>query len=160
LKSFAGVRYGGTLGTRYLFSSLRQYFDRGNEVYANGNNASDSWNMRQGGFRVDSYASPGNVLTVQGDLYGSDVNVAAGGAGRTSGGNVLGRWSHVISDDSNTSLQLYYDRTHLVDPITNQFGAAETLTDDRDTYDLDFQHHIRLKRAQPGCLGIGLPLHP
>jgi len=155
LKSFAGVRYGGTLAPDIYFRAYGKYFDRGNEVYANGNNASDSWNMRQGGFRVDSYASPGNVLTVQGDLYGSDLNVAAGGAGSSSGGNVLGRWSHVISDDSNTSLQLYYDRTHLADPITNQFGTAEVLTDDLDTYDLDFQHHIRLNERNRVAWGLG-----
>ena len=155
LKSFAGVRYGGTLAPDIYFRAYGKYFDRGNEVYANGNNASDSWNMRQGGFRVDSYASPGNVLTVQGDLYGSDLNVAAGGAGSSSGGNVLGRWSHVISDDSNTSLQLYYDRTHLADPITNQFGTAKVLTDDLDTYDLDFQHHIRLNERNRVAWGLG-----
>ena len=155
LKGFTGVRYGGTLGSDVYFRAYGKYFDRGNEKYADGNDASDSWSMRQGGFRIDSYASPGNVLTVQGDLYGSDVNVAAGGEGRTSGGNVLGRWSHVISDDSNTSLQVYYDRTHLVDPITNQFGTAEILTDDLDTYDLDFQHHFRLNERNRIAWGLG-----
>jgi iron complex outermembrane receptor protein len=155
LKSFAGARYGGLLAPDVFFRAYGKYFDRGNEVYAAGNNASDSWNMRQGGFRIDSYASPGNVLTVQGDLYGSDLNVAAGGSGSAAGGNLLGRWSHVISADSNTSLQLYYDRTHLVDPITNQFGAAEILTDNLDTYDLDFQHHIRLNERNRIAWGLG-----
>ncbi|MEA3109564.1 MAG: iron complex outerrane recepter protein [Gammaproteobacteria bacterium] len=155
LKSFAGVRYGGMLAPDIFFRAYGKYFDRGNEVYAAGKDASDTWNMRQGGFRIDSYGSPGNVLTVQGDLYGSDLNVAAGGSGNTAGGNLLGRWSHVISGDSNTSLQLYYDRTRLVDPITNQFGAAKILTDDLDTYDLDFQHHIRLNERNRIAWGLG-----
>jgi iron complex outermembrane receptor protein len=155
LKRFTGVRYGGTLGSDVYFRAYGKYFDRGNEKFVDGNDASDSWSIRQGGFRVDSYASPGNVLTVQGDLYGSDLNIAAGGEGRTSGSNVLGRWSHVISDDSNTSLQVYYDRTHLVDPITNQFATAEILTDDLDTYDLDFQHHIRLNPRNRIAWGLG-----
>ena len=155
LKSFAGVRYGGTLAPDIFFRAYGKYFDRGNEVYAAGNNASDSWNMRQGGFRIDSYRTPGNVLTVQGDLYGSDVNIAAGGTGNAAGGNLLGRWSHVISADSNTSLQVYYDRTRLVDPISNQFGTAEILTDDLDTYDLDFQHHIRLNDRNRIAWGLG-----
>jgi iron complex outermembrane receptor protein len=155
LKGFTGVRYGGTLGSDVYFRAYGKYFDRGNEKFADGNEASDSWNMRQGGFRVDSYASPGNILTVQGDLYGSDLNVAAGGDGQASGGNVLGRWSHVISDDSNTSLQVYYDRTHLVDPITNQFATAAILTDDLDTYDLDFQHHVRLNERNRIAWGLG-----
>jgi iron complex outermembrane receptor protein len=155
LKSFAGVRYGGTLAPDVFFRAYGKYFDRGNEVYAAGNNASDSWNMRQGGFRIDSYRTPGNVLTVQGDLYGSDLNVAAGGSGNTAGRNLLGRWSHVISADSNTTLQVYYDRTRLVDPITNQFGTAEILTDDLDTYDLDFQQHIRLNERNRIAWGLG-----
>jgi len=155
LKGFTGVRYGGTLGSDVYFRAYGKYFDRGNEKFDDGNDASDSWSMRQGGFRIDSYAYPGNVLTVQGDLYGSDLNIAAGGEGRTSGGNVLGRWSHVISNDSNTSLQVYYDRTHLVDPITNQFATAEILTDDLDTYDVDFQHHIRLNPRNRIAWGLG-----
>jgi iron complex outermembrane receptor protein len=155
LKSFAGLRYGGTLAPDIFFRAYGKYFDRGNEVYAAGNNASDSWNMRQGGFRVDSYASQGNVLTVQGDLYGSDLNVSAGGNGSTAGGNLLGRWSHIISAESNTSLQLYYDRTHLVDPITNQFASAQILTDDLETYDLDFQHHFHLNERNRITWGLG-----
>ncbi|HWS61729.1 MAG TPA: TonB-dependent receptor [Steroidobacteraceae bacterium] len=155
LKSFAGLRYGGTLAPDIFFRAYGKYFDRGNEVYAAGNNASDSWNMRQGGFRVDSYASQGNVLTVQGDLYGSDLNVSAGGNGSTAGGNLLGRWSHIISAESNTSLQLYYDRTHLVDPITNQFASAQILTDDLETYDLDFQHHFHLNERNRIAWGLG-----
>jgi iron complex outermembrane receptor protein len=155
LKGFTGVRYGGTLGSDVYFRAYGKYFDRGNEKYANGSDASDSWNMRQGGFRVDSYASPGNVLTVQGDLYGSDLNVASGGKGDTAGGNLLGRWSHVISADSNTSLQVYFDRTHLLDPITNQYGATSLLTDDLETYDFDFQHHIRLDERNQVAWGFG-----
>src|SRR5712675_1435252 len=61
LKGFTGVRYGGTLAPDIYFRAYGKYFDRGNEVYANGSNATDSWNMRQGGFRIDSYRSPGNV---------------------------------------------------------------------------------------------------
>ncbi len=29
-----------------------------------------------------------------------------------SGGNVLGRWSRTLSQDSDLSLQVYYDFTH------------------------------------------------
>jgi iron complex outermembrane receptor protein len=155
LKGFTSVRYGATLGSDVYFRVYGKYFDRGNEKYADGSNATDSWNMHQGGFRVDSYGSAGNVLTVQGDLYGSDLNVTAGGRGTATGGNLLGRWSHVISDDSNTSLQIYYDRTHLVDPITNQFATAQILTDNLDTYDLDFQHHIRWNELNRIAWGLG-----
>ena len=155
LRYFAGVRYGGTLASNVYYRVYGKYFDRGNEVFPNGSDASDSWAMGQGGFRIDSYASPRNVLTLQGDGYGSGVNVPTGGQGMASGGNILGRWSHTISDDSDTSLQLYYDRTHLYDPISNQFGTANTLKDDLDTYDLDFQHRFRLGERHRFVWGVG-----
>ncbi|MGH7484279.1 MAG: TonB-dependent receptor plug domain-containing protein, partial [bacterium] len=75
--------------------------------------------------------------------------------GKASGGNLLGRWSRTISADSDMSLQLYYDRTHLRDPISNQFGPTSILTDDLDTYDLDFQHRFRLGGANHVVWGLG-----
>ena len=155
LRYFTGVRYGGTLASNVYYRVYGKYFDRGNEVFPDGSNASDSWAMGQGGFRVDDYASGGNVLTLQGDGYGSGVNIPAGGEGMASGGNILGRWSHTISDDSDMSLQLYYDRTHLADPISNQFGTADILKDDLDTYDLDFQHRFRLGGRNRFVWGLG-----
>ena len=159
LQDFTGVRYGGTLASNIFFRVYGKYFDRGDEVFANGKDASDSWRMGQGGFRIDDEASPQNTFTLQGDLYGSDVNITTGGEGKADGGNILGRWSHTISDESDMSLQLYYDRTHLVDPISNQFnppGAAfDILTDDLDTYDLDFQHHFGLGERNHFAWGLG-----
>jgi len=159
LQDFTGVRYGGTLASNVFFRVYGKYFDRGDEVFANGKDASDSWRMGQGGFRIDDEASPQNTFTLQGDLYGSDVNIPTGGEGKASGGNILGRWSHAISDESNMSLQLYYDRTHLVDPISNQFNppgdAFSILTDDLDTYDLDFQHHFDLGERNRFAWGLG-----
>ncbi|MBW8864532.1 MAG: TonB-dependent receptor [Verrucomicrobia bacterium] len=155
LQDFAGVRYGGTLGTNVFFRVYGKYFNRGDEEYANGKDASDSWRMGQGGFRIDAEPGPQNNLTLQGDLYYSDVEISTGGTGRASGGNLLGRWSHTISDDSDLSLQLYYDRTHLIDPISNQFGTAQILTDDLDTYDIDFQHRFRLGERNRFVWGLG-----
>ena len=59
------------------------------------------------------------------------------------------------------SLQLYYDRTHLADPIPAfEIGAltlapAGVLTDDLDTYDLDFQHHFHLGDWNNIVWGVG-----
>ncbi len=111
--------------------------------------------MGQGGFRMDADVSPKDSLTLQGDIYGSDVNVPTGGHGNDDGGNVLSRWSHTFSEDSDMSLQLYYDRTHLRDPISNQFGTAQVLIDDLDTYDLDFQHRFKLGDRNRVTWGLG-----
>ncbi|HUK57188.1 MAG TPA: TonB-dependent receptor [Nitrospiria bacterium] len=150
LRDFTGVRYGGTLAPDVYFRVYGQYFNRGDEVLANGDSASDSWRMGPGGFRIDSEASPNNKLTLQGDYYSGHEDIPTGGDAGVSGGNILGRWSHSFSYDSDMSLQFYYDRTHLSDPIpafvvnSTPFAPAGILQDDLDTYDLDFQHGFRL----------------
>jgi iron complex outermembrane receptor protein len=56
------------------------------------------------------------------------------------------------------SLQLYYDRTHLVDPVPANATTGEpagTLTDDLDTYDLDFQHRFSLGERNHIVWGLG-----
>jgi iron complex outermembrane recepter protein len=95
-------------------------------------------------------------LTLQGDFYSSDQNIPTGGNATANGNNVLGRWTHAFSEDSEMSLQLYYDRTHLNIPVpTNAFAAAGTLIDDLDTYDLDFQHHFHLGGRNRFVWGLG-----
>ena len=158
LRDFTGVRYGGTLASNVFFRVYAKYFDRNNEVFANGSDASDSWNMGQGGFRMDAEPSLQNTFTLQGDYYNGRENVTTGGNAGVDGANVLGRFSHTFSDDSDMSLQLYYDRTHLSDPIpvsVDPFEPAGTLTDDLDTYDLDFQHRFHLGERNNFVWGLG-----
>jgi iron complex outermembrane receptor protein len=152
LQDFAGVRYGGTLASNVYYRVYGKYFDRTEEVFANGKGASDSWRMGQGGFRIDSEANEINPLTLQGDIYFGDENVATGGNTRNGGGNILGRWSHIFSDESDLSLQTYYDRTHFSFPYPDPLG---TLKDDIDTLDVDFQHRFALGRRNKVIWGVG-----
>ena len=70
------------------------------------------------------YDLPSDTVTLQGDLYkgaiGESVSVAMEPTtrpaivqqdGQLSGGNLLGRWGHVLKDGSDLQLQTYYDRT-------------------------------------------------
>ena len=155
LRDFGGVRYGGTLASNVYFRVYGKYFNRGNEVYPNDSSASDSWQAGQGGFRMDADASPHDVLTLQGDAYAGNENAETGDEAKTSGGNVLGRWSHTVSEDSDFSLQLYYDQTHLVDPVASAFAPTGFLTDDLRTYDLDFQDHFQLGARNGVTWGLG-----
>jgi iron complex outermembrane receptor protein len=156
LEDVTGVRYGGTLAPNVYFRVYAKYFDRGSEVLANGSDASDSWNMAQGGFRIDDEASSQNNLTLQGDTYSGNENIPTGGGEKVGGGNVLGRWTHTFSDDSDTSLQLYYDRTHVAVPKPKSgLVPAGILTDDLDTYDLDFKHHLHLGEYNKIVWGLG-----
>lgn len=165
LQDFGGARYGGTLASNVYFRVYGKYFDRDNEVFGNGKDASDAWNMGQGGFRIDAEPSAQNKFTLQGDYYGGHEGVTTGGRANVSGGNLLGRWTRVFSEDSDMSLQMYYDRTHLVDPVpANVLGTpanpftnapAGTLTDDLDTFDIDFQHHFHLAGWNNIIWGLG-----
>ena len=115
-QDFADLRYGGTLNPDTQFRIYGKYFDRGSEVLANGDSASDSWRQGRGGFRVDSDASTIDKLTLQGDVYGGHEDQQTGGTSDSSGENVLGRWSRRISDTSDLGLQSYVDRTHTSNP--------------------------------------------
>ena len=152
LQDFAGVRYGGTLAPNVFYRVYGNYFNRDGEVFSDGSDAGDDWHMARGGFRIDSEATVDNTLTIQGDLYRGSEDLGVNGTEGLSGGNLLGRWSHVLTNGSETTLQVYFDRTYLSQPYA-AFPAsppfftgfpASALVDDLDTYDVDFQHRIPL----------------
>jgi iron complex outermembrane recepter protein len=155
LENFAGARYGGKLAPGISYRVYGRHFERDNLVYEDGRPVSDSWTMTQGGFRLDAETRPDQTLTFQGDLYSGRAWVSAGGVGDFNGGNLLGRWSRTLSRDSEVTLQLYYDRTYLYNPITNQFGPTSILIDELDTYDLDFQHSFRANDRHRIVWGAG-----
>jgi iron complex outermembrane receptor protein len=160
-QDFADVRYGGALNPDTQFRIYGKYFDRGSEVLADGDSASDAWRQGRGGFRVDSDASAIDKLTVQGDVYEGHEDEQTGGTSDTSGENILGRWSRRISDTSDLGLQSYVDRTHLSNPaaplIINglQFAGPGIFQDDLTTYDVDFQHRFRIGTANGIVWGWG-----
>ena len=160
-RGFTGARYGGTLGPDAQFRVYAKFFDRGDEVLANGNPESDAWHQSRAGFRVDANPSSRDKLTVQGDFYDGPENVQSGGTGDQSGENLLGRWTRVLSDESDLSLQSYIDQTHLADPISALLlnGApvapAGKLYDDLTTYDVDFQHRFPLGLRNRVVWGLG-----
>lgn len=160
-EDLADVRYGGALSPDTQFRFYGKYFDRGSEVLANGDSASDSWRQGRGGFRVDSDPSTMDKLTAQGDVYEGHEDEQTGGTSNTSGENVLGRWSRRFSDTSDLSLQSYLDRTHLLNPVAPlsvgalQLAGAGLLQDDLTTYDVDFQHRFRIGAANAIVWGWG-----
>lgn len=143
-RTFGGVRYGESVGSRGSWRAYAKYFDRAASTLETGGRALDAWHVAQGGFRTDWTLSAADSLTVEGDVYD--------GAGRdngtepilvppyekpydpstVSGGNLLARWSRRIGDGSVTDLTVYADRTRR-DTENGVKGAL-------DTYDLDFQH--------------------
>jgi iron complex outermembrane receptor protein len=161
LQALGAARYGGTLGSEASFRVYAKYFDRDDEVYPDGQRAGDGWHQTQTGFRIDSAASGRDTLSLHGDFYQGHAGVDTGGAAETGGGNLVARWTSTLSDESDLSLQTYYDRTHLIDPIPPAIlndvllAPAGLLHDDLTTYDIDLQHRFSLGDRNRFVWGLG-----
>lgn len=144
----AAARIGAKLSEATAARVYAQGFDRDNSVRPNGEDSADSWRGGHGGFKVDSELSASDRITIQGDVFRGDMreeNIlptlvppysrVRGRKGEFSGGNVLTRWSHKYSENSNSDLQLYVDRASRIDGIADQ---------DVDTVDVDFTHRYLL----------------
>jgi len=68
-----------------------------------------------------------------------------------SGGNILGRWRHELSNGSDVQLQAYYDRTYR---LGSQVGET------RNTFDIDFIHHFNVLPRQNIIWGLGARWSP
>jgi iron complex outermembrane recepter protein len=162
-RGFGGFRYGGKLGEDVYFRIYGKYLNRDDSALPNGNDARDAWQMGQGGVRIDwdTLEKQGNLLTLQGDLYGGRLNQTFGTYDpsapptysrsvqndfRVAGGNVLSRWTHEFSDSADLKLQMYYDRTERDTAIFRE---------NQDTYDLDFKYHFKLGERNDLLWGAG-----
>ena len=157
-QGFLNARYGGGNGKNFTYRVYAKGMDRAPEYHFN-NQQFDDWRRMQGGFRTDWDVTQRDALTVQGDLYsssdGESVRIATLTApfayiaqqnASLSGGNVLARWRRTLSSTSNFQLQLYYDRVDRREP-----NQAEV----RNTFDVDFVHHLRLPARQDLTWGLG-----
>ena len=148
---FGTVRYGAALGSSVRARIYGRGFDRDATALPGGQEAADDWHMGQGGFRMDWEASSARRVTLQGDLYDGRIGQPSPATDIVvSGGNVMAKWSHTISEKSSLAAQLYYERTHR--DIPGIFG------EDLDTYDVDLQHSARLAARHDVVWGLGYRL--
>jgi iron complex outermembrane receptor protein len=136
LKNTSQLRYGFRIDSTIFFRVYGQHFDQKNTVLENGKGAQDAWNMNQGGFRMDYYPSKANTLTLQGDFYGGNENDSIKNT-NTDGQNILGRYKHNFSDQSNLIVRAYYDRTWRKTP-----NSVQPFFYELNTYDFDIQHRF------------------
>ena len=160
-QGFAHFRYGAGNDKDFNYRIYGKAFSRGAEFHPDGH-LFDDWRMGQAGFRADWDLHQRDTLTLQGDLYNGDAgqrlvinsysppymtnveqNVELGG------GNLLGRWKRVLAAGSDIQVQTYYDRTN-----RKQANFAES----RDTFDIDFIHHLVLPWRQDLLWGLGARL--
>ncbi|MHB8486483.1 MAG: TonB-dependent receptor plug domain-containing protein [Candidatus Acidiferrales bacterium] len=156
---FGVAQYGGTVRQATTYRIFVKGFNYNSFPSLSGQDGHDGSDLLHGGFRVDSTLSKQDALTVQGDLYegseGETVNIAtltppfgqvSTVSTSVSGGNVLGRWNHTFSPHSDTSVQVYFDRTQ-----RNSILEGEAV----NTFDVDFEHHIGWGSRQDFVWGAG-----
>jgi iron complex outermembrane receptor protein len=159
-RASAAVRYGGTSAGGVSYRVFGKYADRDSSWSKN--ESSDDWRFGHFGVRTDWDSTPEDSFTVQGDIYRGTIGRLApsisviGRQGPTgaldvevSGGNLLGRWKHIIDPQSNFVFRAYYDNTHRNDP---------SYLDDLNTLDLDFQHQFMLSARQEFLWGLNYHL--
>lgn len=157
------IRYGGSLPNGVNYRVYGMGFVRGPEFHTD-NDDFDEWRMGQAGFRTDWQANSRDTLTLQGDIYsgenGGRTNIAfffppsqanVTGTMFVSGGNLLARWKRKLKGGSDFQLETYFDRTNRQGV---QFGET------RDTFDVDFIHHLVLPKHQDFIWGLGVRLSP
>jgi iron complex outermembrane receptor protein len=146
-QAFAGARYGGKVSDDLHFRVYAKYFDRDDSKSADGQDETDAWHSSQAGFRLDWEPGHDHLLTVQGDIYDAIGDQPSPGDVEHSGGNLLARWVHRVTDTEEFQIQTYYDRTNRVVP--------GDFADDLDTFDLDAQYERDLGEHHHVMIGAG-----
>ncbi len=162
-RGFADVRYGGAINSNAFYRVYGTYENHDANVMPDGSGANDSWQMARGGFRTDWNPTGDNLVTVQGDGYLGWLDQVFWTLGppptfsttndeemKVTGANVLGRWTHTVSDTSNFKLQAYYDY--------NERDAPDVFDETLHTFDLDFKHEFELGERNKFVWGLGYRL--
>ena len=136
LRADGAVRYGGSIGPDIQYRVFARHSGRDNTFLPDGNAHSDQWRISQTGFGVDWNASESDAVMVQGNFYGGTHETLPEHS-TVDGQNVLARWSHLFQGGSHLNIQGYYDRTWRRD-------IPSTITDQLETYDLDFNHSFQI----------------
>lgn len=157
------IRYGGSTKGGFNYRIYSMGAMRGPEYHPDHDNF-DDWRMGQIGFRTDWKSGEKDSFTVQGDVYrgesGESLQIASFSPiaeeqvedkSPVSGGNLLARWQHKTGEGSDLQIQAYFDRTNRQD-----LELGET----RDTFDVDFIQHARVRSSDELTWGLGVRVSP
>ena len=155
-------RHGGKIDDNTYYRAYATYLDAGSTENPAHISNPDDWNRTRAGFRMDRIIPGGDSYTFQGDAYGGDhksrlsLPIPASGTQLRAddeasyGGNLLGRWNHQVSKDSQISLQAYLDHYSRDDLSANQHVS---------TADIQLQNSIRLDDRNNFIWGGGARLY-
>lgn len=153
----AAMRYGGRSG-EVNYRGYVKAFSRDDSKLDAGGRAHDEWQGAKAGFRTDTLLGESDNLTVQGDVFygesGWDLNlpdltsyVSMPDVTRYyNGTNLLSRWTRTFSEQSDLSVQLYYDHIGRNDQVLEQR---------RDTVDFEAQHRFSPVDGHDLVYGVG-----
>jgi iron complex outermembrane recepter protein len=153
------LRYGGKVDDRLYYRAYAKYRSQNNFEFSDGSNAEDGWDSPRGGFRVDAYPTGQDTVTVQGDIFterlGNRYHFGVdeppyvrrtGTIDNASGSNILARWTHTISETSDFSVQMFYDRLNYTSPKIDY---------KQDKFDIEVQHRFNLAEFNEIVWGVG-----
>ena len=136
--SGGAVRWGGALGGAGRIRAYARLLQQSNTRSEGATDVADGSHRAQIGWRAD-WLSDGEGTTLQGDAYRGDTQARVGagfnlGGIKTSGENVLARWTGTLQGGSKLRVQGYYDHSRREDRF--QYSPEDTVTD------LEFQHSL------------------
>src|SRR5688572_2046170 len=144
------MRHGGALESGGHYRLYAKAVRRDETSLPGGASTRDQADHAQLGFRAD-WGKATDGFTLQGDLYGGEIDQATNAARDIDGLNLLGRWARDLGDGGLVRVQGYFDHTHREHP--------GTFKEDLDTYDLEVQHGLRAYGRHRLLWGIGLRRH-
>ncbi len=162
-KFIGAARYGGNVGNT-AYKLYTKYSTRDDLELESGGEADDGWRSVRAGFRSDTAASKKDSITLDGEFFhlNKGLNLLAPSLTEPDlveeediprsggGGHVMGRWTRQIEDDSDLSLQLYYNHSDRNDTV---------LESSIDIYDIDFQHRFSPIKQHELVWGSGYRFH-
>jgi len=157
---FGAVRYGGKIEDKVDYRVYAKAFEREKQFSQLGD-THDRWDGASTGMRVDWRQSSLDSVTMQGDYLHSDAESQDPDLQMTppfisllpnrsvsKSGNILGRWTHMTDEQSSWTLQAYWSRF-------DTRRKAVGISNDNDSYDLDFQHQFPIGDQHKFIYGLG-----
>ena len=142
----ATLRHGGPIGNaHYRVYTKATYRDA--QVLSSGVSAEDPLRRGQAGFRADWSESSRNQFTLQGDAYIGRLGLLGSADTPVSGGNILGRWTHVTTGGQRWEGHAYYDR--VARTVPNQVGEK------RNTFNVEAHQELTAGRRHHVVWGGG-----
>lgn len=146
-QAFATVRYGAPVSDHAWYRAYVKYVARDEQTLSSGIRAGDDMAQTQTGFRYDAAPGTGGHFTLQGDGYWNSFGTLGRPDADNSGGNLLARWTQYRADNSELTVQAYYDRA--ARDVPRQFSET------RNTIDLDVQWHVQPRARHDVVAGFG-----